>query len=68
MNSKATLPKPSKQDMSISLLFLIFQSVIKSEMYERDALMLLMSMSCVLIPPKIEIGCIQPSHALMPIG
>jgi len=63
-DSKATLPKPSKQGMLIFLLFLICQSTMKSEMCESDALMLLISMSCVLTLPKIEIGYIWPFYDL----
>lgn len=67
-NSKATLPKPSKQRMLISLLFLMYQSIMKSEIHESDTLMLLISMPCILILLKIEIGYMWPSHDLTSVG
>jgi len=40
----------------------------KSEMCESDVLILLMSMSYILILPKIEIGYVQPSHDLTSVS
>ena len=62
--SKVTWPKPLRNGMSSFLLFFISLLLIKSEMWWREILMLLTSISYDIIWPNMEIRLVQPSHKL----
>ena len=66
--SKATLSKPVKHGISSSLWLLRWRLAIKSEIYSREILMLLISMSWVLSLPKRDVGLVLPSQELLLAG
>ena len=61
-NVHAALPKPSIQEMSSSLLFLMFLFLMKLAIYIRETSMFLMLIVIISLFPKIEIRWVWPSQ------